>query len=209
MIVATGQCIGEGFDYPRLDTLMLTCPIKNNVNVEQYAGRISRDYPNKKDIIVYDYLDIQVGIFCHMFEHRKRTYKRIGYEIISQESQNRALLQAIESLTPLGLEDNANSSDVSNSQAPRTNTGVGCGGATSGDSNIGERSELDDMSSHNTYGYFENISFRKQKGMYSDLEYHESFKQDFYNAQDEIIVFASSLDEMLVKDFSLKTQKVN
>ena len=93
-----------------------------------------------------------------MFEHRKHTYKRIGYEIVSHESQNRPLLRAFESLTPLGLEDNANSSDVSNSQAPRINTGVGCGGATSGDSNIGVRADLDDMSSHNTYGYFENIT---------------------------------------------------
>ena len=44
--------------------------------------------------------------------------------------------------------------------------------------------------------------------MYSDLEYLEFFKQDFYNAQEEIIVFASSMDESLVKDFSLNVQKL-
>lgn len=206
VIVATGQCIGEGFDYPRLDTLMLTCPIKNNVNVEQYAGRISRDYPNKKDIIVYDYLDIQVGIFCHMFEHRKRTYKRIGYEIISHESQNRALLQAFEPREPLDLEENDNLSDSSNSQSSRANIGTDVGGANLGDNNISLGSDLYDKSLQNTNDYFENSTFRKQKGMYSDLEYQEIFKQDFYNAHEEIIVFASSMDEHVVTDFSLNVQ---
>ena len=207
VIVATGQCVGEGFDYPRLDTLMLTCPIKNNVNVEQYAGRISREYPNKKDIIVYDYLDMQVGIFCHMFEHRKRTYKRIGYEIISHESQNRALLQAFESKDPLDLDENVNLSDGSNSKTSRSNTGTDAG-ASLVDSNIGVSSEQDNKSLKNTNDCFENCTFRKQKGMYSDLEYLEIFKQDFYNAQEEIIVFASSMDEFLVKDFSLNVHKL-
>ena len=208
VIVATGQCVGEGFDYPRLDTLMLTCPIKNNVNVEQYAGRICREYPNKKDIIVYDYLDVQVGIFCHMFEHRKRTYKRIGYEIISHESQNRALLQAFESKDPLDLAENANLSDSSNSQASRANSSTAGGAATFGDNSIGVSSDHDDNSIQNSEDCFENSTFRKQKGMYSDLEYQEIFKQDFYNAQEEIIVFASSMDDKLVKDFSLKVQKL-
>lgn len=208
VIVATGQCVGEGFDYPRLDTLMLTCPIKNNLNVEQYAGRISREYPNKKDIIVYDYLDVQVGIFCHMFEHRKRTYKRIGYEIISHESQNRALLQAFEQKDPLDLEDNTNLSDGSNSRTSRANSSTAGGGATLGDNNIGLSSDLEDKSLQNTSDYLENCTFRKQKGMYSDLEYQEIFKQDFYNAQDEIIVFASSMDEHLVTEFSLNVQKL-
>ena len=44
--------------------------------------------------------------------------------------------------------------------------------------------------------------------MYSDLKYQEIFKQDFYNAKEEIIVFASSMDDKLVKDFSLKVQKL-
>lgn len=208
VVVATGQCVGEGFDYPRLDTLMLTCPIKNNVNVEQYAGRISREYPNKKDLIVYDYLDVQVGIFCHMFEHRKRTYKRIGYEIISHESQNRALLHAFEQSVPSDLDDNTNLFDDPNSQTSRSNTDTDASGATLGDNKIGLCSDLDYKSFQNTNDCFENCTFRKQKGMYSDLEYLEFFKQDFYNAQDEIIVFASSMDEKLVKDFSLNVQKL-
>ena len=44
--------------------------------------------------------------------------------------------------------------------------------------------------------------------MYSDLEYLEDFNNDFYNSQDEIIVFASSMDVSRVKAFSLKVQKL-
>ena len=211
VIVATGQCIGEGFDYPRLDTLMLTCPIKNNVNVEQYVGRISRENQNKKDIIVYDYLDIQVGIFNHMFEQRKHTYKRIGYEIITHESQNRALLKTFEQNAPVNanLGERKNPSEDSNAQALILPKGASDGGHPNLENDNGELSSLSlDLSLLNQDNYLESISFKKQKGMYSDLEYQEIFKQDFYNAQEEIILFASSMDEHLVKEFSLNVQKL-
>ena len=143
-----------------------------------------------------------------MFEHRKRTYKKIGYEIISHESQNRALLQAFEPSVPSDLDNNTNLFDDSNSQTSRANSSTAGGGATLGDNNIGLSSNLEDKSLQNTSECFENITFKKQKGMYSDLEYQEIFKHDFYNAQDEIIVFASSVDEHLVKDFSLNVQKL-
>ena len=48
LAVAIGQYIGEGFNYPRLDTLLLAMPISFEGNVEQYAGRLNRDYEGKK-----------------------------------------------------------------------------------------------------------------------------------------------------------------
>lgn len=41
ILVATGQKIGEGFDYPRLDTLMLAAPVSFSSRLEQYIGRKS------------------------------------------------------------------------------------------------------------------------------------------------------------------------
>lgn len=81
VIVAIGQYIGEGFNYPRLDTMMLTTPIAWQGNVEQYAGRLHRDYEGKIDVILYDYVDAHIKILERMYHKRLRAYKKIGYEI--------------------------------------------------------------------------------------------------------------------------------
>ena len=84
LVVAIGQYVGEGFNYPRLDTLLLAMPISFEGNVEQYAGRLNRDYEGKKDVIIFDYIDRYVPILERMYLKRLRTYKRIGFEICSQ-----------------------------------------------------------------------------------------------------------------------------
>lgn len=81
VLVAIGQYIGEGFNYPRLDTMMLTTPIAWQGNVEQYAGRLHRDYDGKKDVIIYDYVDSHIRVLEKMYHKRLRTYKKIGYKI--------------------------------------------------------------------------------------------------------------------------------
>ncbi len=52
ILVATGKLIGEGFDYPRLDTLIMATPVAWKGVVEQYAGRLNRDYDGKKNVII-------------------------------------------------------------------------------------------------------------------------------------------------------------
>ncbi len=81
IVVAIGKYIGEGFNFPRLDTLMLAVPISFESNVEQYAGRINRDYDGKKDVIIFDYIDQHIGKLDRMYHKRLRAYKEIGYKI--------------------------------------------------------------------------------------------------------------------------------
>ncbi|MGB4440250.1 MAG: DNA primase, partial [Sedimentibacter sp.] len=81
VLVAVGQYIGEGFNYPRLDTMMLTTPIEWQGNVEQYAGRLHRDFEGKQDVIIYDYVDSHIRVLERMYHKRLRAYKKIGYEI--------------------------------------------------------------------------------------------------------------------------------
>ncbi|MBQ9604568.1 MAG: hypothetical protein IJR45_04045 [Firmicutes bacterium] len=87
LIVATGQYIGEGFNYPRLDTLLLAMPISWSGNVEQYAGRLNRDFDSKKNVIIYDYIDGHIPMLERMYQKRLRTYKKIGFDIYSQTSE--------------------------------------------------------------------------------------------------------------------------
>ena len=82
IILATGSYIGEGFDDSSLDVLFLTMPISGITKVTQYTGRLHRKNENKKEIIVYDYVDDNFKQTRNMFERRKKTYKRLGYEIV-------------------------------------------------------------------------------------------------------------------------------
>lgn len=83
VVVAIGKYIGEGFNLPRLDTLMLATPIAWEGNVEQYAGRLHRNYEGKKEVIIYDYVDSNIRVLDNMYHKRLRAYKKIGYSIYS------------------------------------------------------------------------------------------------------------------------------
>jgi superfamily II DNA or RNA helicase len=78
-IIATGKYIGEGFDYPRLDTLFLTMPVSWKGLVAQYAGRLHRDYEGKVDVRIYDYVDIRVPLCELMYRQRLKGYSAVGY----------------------------------------------------------------------------------------------------------------------------------
>ena len=79
VVVATGKYVGEGFDYPRLDTLFLAMPIAWKGNVEQYAGRLHREYAGKDEVRIYDYVDIHVPLCDSMYRKRLKGYSRAGY----------------------------------------------------------------------------------------------------------------------------------
>ena len=90
-LVAIDKYIGEGFNFPRLDTMMLTMPAAAEGNIEQFAGRLHRDYETKKEVIIYDYVDSHIRVLEKMYHKRLRTYKKIGYEICNNiivEKQN-------------------------------------------------------------------------------------------------------------------------
>ncbi|MBN1930531.1 MAG: DEAD/DEAH box helicase family protein [Desulfobacterales bacterium] len=80
ILVATGHFIGEGFDEPRLDTLFLAMPISWKGTLQQYAGRIHRLYEAKKEVKIYDYVDIQVKMLEKMYQKRLNGYASMGYK---------------------------------------------------------------------------------------------------------------------------------
>lgn len=95
ILIATGSLIGEGFDYPRLDTLIMATPVSFRSVVEQYAGRLNRDYEGKKNVIVYDYVDSHIPMFDDMYAKRLRAYKQIGYTVASEAGGKKQTANAI------------------------------------------------------------------------------------------------------------------
>jgi superfamily II DNA or RNA helicase len=81
VIVATGRYVGEGFDDPTLDTLFLAMPISWKGTVIQYAGRIQRLHPGKREVRIYDYVDRNVPVLDRMFRRRLAGYRSIGYVV--------------------------------------------------------------------------------------------------------------------------------
>ena len=90
IVVATGKYVGEGFNYPRLDTLFIALPVAYPNIVQQYTGRLHRDYEGKTEVRVYDYIDIHVPVIANMYGKRLKCYAPIGYarQVIDALEQN-------------------------------------------------------------------------------------------------------------------------
>lgn len=89
ILVATSQSVGEGFNVPRLDTLFLTSPVSGEPLVDQFLGRINRDYKYKKSAIVYDYVDSHIHYFNNMYKKRLSAYRKIGFDVITDLVDNK------------------------------------------------------------------------------------------------------------------------
>ena len=86
VLVCTDQLLGEGFDYAPLNRAFLAAPFRAEAKCEQIIGRIQRPAPGKKDAIVYDYVDTNIGVIQNQFYSkygacRYAAYERLGVNI--------------------------------------------------------------------------------------------------------------------------------
>ena len=95
ILIATGQKIGEGFDFPRLDVLMLAAPVSAEGRLVQYIGRLNRDYEGKEAVYVYDYIDAHMKKFNKMYGKRLRIYRKTGFSVWTGSPQDKQVVQAI------------------------------------------------------------------------------------------------------------------
>ena len=82
LILATGSFLGEGFDDARLDTLFLAQPISWKGRLTQFAGRLHRLHDGKKEVRIYDYVDLNVAVCSKMYNRRAKSYEAIGYKVV-------------------------------------------------------------------------------------------------------------------------------
>jgi len=81
VLLATGRLVGEGFDHPPLDTLVLAMPISWKGTLQQYAGRLHRSHASKEDVRIYDYIEQDHPQLVRMWDKRLRGYRAMGYEV--------------------------------------------------------------------------------------------------------------------------------
>ena len=81
ILLATGRLIGEGFDHPPLDTLVLAMPISWKGTLQQYAGRLHREHADKQDVRIYDYIEKDHPQLGRMWDKRQRGYRAMGYRL--------------------------------------------------------------------------------------------------------------------------------
>ena len=66
--------MGEGFDHPPLDTLVLAMPVSWTGTLRQYAGRLHREHVSKTDVRIIDFVDT-------VWDKRQAGYRAMGYRI--------------------------------------------------------------------------------------------------------------------------------
>jgi superfamily II DNA or RNA helicase len=81
ILLSTGKLVGEGFDHPALDTLVLAMPISWRGNLQQYAGRLHREHALKTNVQIIDFIDATHPTLLKMWNKRKAGYKAMGYTV--------------------------------------------------------------------------------------------------------------------------------
>jgi len=81
VLVATGKLVGEGFDHPALDTMVLAMPISWRGTLQQYAGRLHREHAAKSDVRIIDFVDAGHPALLRMWIKRQRGYRVMGYRV--------------------------------------------------------------------------------------------------------------------------------
>jgi len=86
VLLATGKLVGEGFDHPPLDTLVLAMPISWKGTLQQYAGRLHREHATKTDVRIIDFVDTGHPTLLRMWDKRQRGYRAMGYRMTDQSA---------------------------------------------------------------------------------------------------------------------------
>jgi len=81
VLLSTGKLMGEGFDHPPLDTLVLAMPISWKGTLQQYAGRLHREHANKTHVRIIDFIENGHPALMRMWNRRRRGYEAMGYRI--------------------------------------------------------------------------------------------------------------------------------
>jgi superfamily II DNA or RNA helicase len=83
ILLSTGKLVGEGFDHPPLDTLVLAMPVSWKGTLQQYAGRLHREHASKTNVRIIDFVDTGHVTLLRMWDKRQRGYRAMGYRMMT------------------------------------------------------------------------------------------------------------------------------
>jgi superfamily II DNA or RNA helicase len=86
ILLASGKLVGEGFDHPPLDTLVLAMPVSWTGTLQQYAGRLHREHAGKVDVRIIDFVDTGHPALLRMWVKRQRGYRAMGYRLAPEHT---------------------------------------------------------------------------------------------------------------------------
>lgn len=81
VLLSTGKLVGEGFDHPPLDTLVLAMPVSWKGTLQQCAGRLRREHACKADVRIIDFVDTGRPALLRMWDKRQAGYLAMGYRV--------------------------------------------------------------------------------------------------------------------------------
>jgi len=85
-LFATYQLAKEGLDIPRLERLYMVTPQKDFTTVGQSVGRVARNYENKAEPLVFDFVDKGI-YFEKAFKTRCTTYKKSHCYMVKERKE--------------------------------------------------------------------------------------------------------------------------
>jgi superfamily II DNA or RNA helicase len=103
LLMATASLIGEGFDLPALDTLLLATPLSFEGRMVQYAGRLHRLVEGKTEVRIIDFVDSFSAMLLKMYRNRVKAYQNMGYTIHEPTGGYASLRSRTQSTAPTGF----------------------------------------------------------------------------------------------------------
>lgn len=75
------QLADEALDIPRLNRVLLVHPGKHEGRIIQQIGRALREFPEKKDARIYDFIDHRISVLNRQWKKRKHTYRKLDIKV--------------------------------------------------------------------------------------------------------------------------------
>ena len=80
IILSTSSYVGEGIDFPHLDTIIFTMPVSYVGRMVQYLGRVGR---RGQECLAIDFVDSNVAMLQSSFGKRLKGYRQMGYRYVA------------------------------------------------------------------------------------------------------------------------------